>query len=99
MQLFGKLVSVVTYRTFGAWKNPQLNRLLSELRTRPIGLTDLDALHALGVLSVQTTTNTNVGTHCTLSVEELAVRRESNYEKPHLFGEYRRRKTPTREPK
>jgi hypothetical protein len=95
MQLFGKFLSVITYNAPGAWNNPQLNRLLGELRTRPVSSGDLDSLHSLGVLSIQTTTNTNIGTHCRLSAEELAVSERMNCEKPHLFGEYRRKKLPT----
>ena len=99
MQLFGKFLSVITYDSPGAWKNPQLNRLLGELRTRPISSGDLDSLHSLGVLSIQTTTNRNIGTHCRLSAEELAAREEMNSEKPNLFGEYRRRKSPGHKPR
>ena len=93
MQLFGKFLYVTTYGTLGAWKNPQLNRFLRELRTRPISSGDLDSLHSLGVLSIQTTTNTNVGTHCTLSAYE-----KTKNKKPVLFGEYCRKKSPKKDP-
>jgi len=92
MQLFGKFLYVTTYGTLGAWKSPQLNRFLSELRTRPISSGDLDSLHSLGVLSIQTTTNTNLGTHCRLSAYE-----KTNNKKPVLFGEYCRKKSPKKD--
>ena len=93
MQLFGKFLSVITYNAPGAWNNPQLNRLLGELRTRPVSSGDLDSLHSLGVLSIQTTTNTNVGTRCGLSAYE-----KTNNKKPVLFGEYCRKKSPKKDP-
>ncbi len=94
MELFGKFLSVITYDASGAWKNPQLNRLISELKTRQISLGDLDSLHSLGVLSIQTTTNRNVGTYCKVTVEELTLNEKAYYERSNLFGEHYHKKSP-----
>lgn len=94
MELFGKFLSVVAYDVAGAWKNPQLNRLLSELRTREITSGDLDTLCSLGALSIQTTTNTNLGTRFRAAVEEAtADKNASNYERFRLFGEHHYQKS------
>ena len=84
MELFGRFLSVVTYDVTGAWKNPQLTRLLSELRTRDVTSGDLCSL---GALSIQTTTNTNLGTRFKASVKEVTGEEKAlNYQKFHMFG-------------
>jgi len=87
MELFGRFMSVVTYDVTGAWKNPQLTRLLSELRTRDITSGDLDNLCSLGALSIQTTTNTNLGTRFKASVKEVTAEENAlNYQRFRMFG-------------
>jgi hypothetical protein len=87
MELFGKFLSVVAYNVTGAWKNPELIRLLNELRTREITSEDLDNLCSLGALSIQTTTNTNLGTCFRAAVEEVTADEKAlSYEKFRMFG-------------
>jgi hypothetical protein len=78
---------VIAYNVTGAWKNPELTRLLSELRTREITSGDLDNLCSLGALSIQTTTNTNLGTRFRAAVEEVTADEKAlNYERFRMFG-------------
>jgi len=86
MELFGRFLSVVAYNVTGAWKNPELTRLLSELRTRDITSGDLDNLCSLGALSIQTTTNTNLGTRFRAAVEITADEKALNFERFRMFG-------------
>ena len=87
MELFGRFLSVVTYDVTGAWRNPQLTRLLSELKTRDITLGDLDNLCSLGALSIQTTTNTNLGTRFKSTVKDVTdEERALDYQRFRMFG-------------
>jgi hypothetical protein len=87
VEVFGRFLSVVTYDVTGAWRNPQLSHLLSELKTRDITLGDLDNLCSLGALSIQTTTNTNLGTRFKASVKEVTAEEKAlNYQRFRMFG-------------